>query len=65
MNKKEKELINTLQVPSFKIKQATDKYAEGAKRVCKAFSDAAFSAREFEEALVKVNKMMNRKLRIQ
>lgn len=64
MNKKEKEIINILRVPSLKINQAT-RYIEGAKRVCKAFSNASVSAREFEEALVKVNKMMNRRLRIQ
>ena len=57
----EKELIRILQVPSFKYNRERRAmgYAVAAKRVCKAFSDACVSAKEFNEALIKVNKLMS------
>jgi len=59
MNKKEKELMDILRVPSFKrINRTTNKYIEGAKRLCKGFNDAAISARDFERALTEMNKLM-------
>ena len=56
----EKKLIEILQVPSFKrLNQAANKHAAGAKRICKAFNDATVSAKEFNEALIKVNQLMS------
>ncbi len=36
------------------MNQTTYKYIEGAKRVCKVFSDATFSTIEFERAMNQV-----------
>jgi len=62
----EKELINILRTPSLKpnAKQVLSSYTEGAKRVCKAFSDAAFSARDFGRALTEVNRIITTKKKI-
>jgi len=62
----EKELINILRAPSLKpnAKQVLNNYIEGAKRVCKAFSDAAFSARNFGRVLTEANRIITTKKKI-
>lgn len=58
MNKKEKEILNTLRVSSRvsseRQKQATNKYTKVAKRLCKGLNDAAFSVNEFTDAMNQV-----------
>ena len=52
-------VLSILRVPSFRRKRVFVRYRNAARTLCKAFSDTAFSVREFEQQLNRVRRMLN------
>ena len=55
MNKKEKEALDILRVPSFKSTRIMNKYIKNQKLVGKILRDSSISAKEFVDAMNRVS----------